>query len=115
MPTLASPAIRRLQIGAMYEINLIIWPALYGYTGWLWGTEIGWPILITAACVALGFVVGGLMMNINPYGAEMLQLYLLLVLPWFLDGEVWRWTLLIMCIVPLPRLILGLILGKKWT
>lgn len=30
------------QRGAMYEINLLIWPALYGYAGWLWDAEIGW-------------------------------------------------------------------------
>ena len=115
MFTIASPALRRLQHGAMYEVNLYIWPALYGYTGWLWGTALGWAMLITTASIALGLVVGVLMMRINPYGAELLQLCLLLVLPWFLDGSTWRWTLLVMCIVPLPRMIAGLVMGRTWT
>lgn len=99
----------------MYEINLIIWPALYGYTGWLWGNVIDWPTAVTIASVGAGIVVGGLIMGINPYGVEMLQFYLLLILPWFVDAETWRWILLAMCIVPLPRLLVGLAMGKKWT
>jgi hypothetical protein len=98
----------------MYEINGVIWPALYAYTGWLWGAAFGWSVAGGIAGFVLGVLVGALMMHINPYGPELLAILLALVLPWFLDAETWRWTVLALCAVPLPRLALGLALKKSW-
>lgn len=103
------------QRGAMYEINAWIWPALYGYTGWLWGAALDWPVAGAIAAAVLGFLVGVAMMTVNPYGFEFLVIPAALVLPWLLEAETWRWTAAALCIVPLPRLALGLILKKKWT
>ena len=96
------------QRGAMYEINAQIWPALYGYTGWLWGSVYGWPVTATLAAVALGLAVGAAKMSIHPYGMEMMAVPAALVLPWFLDTQTWRWTAVALCVLPLPRLIWGL-------
>lgn len=102
------------QAGAMYEVNAIIWPAVYGYTGWLWGTEYGWPVAGTIAAVVLGFAVGALVMVINPYGVTLLVPWFFIVLPWFLEPETWRWTALALCAAPLPVIAAGLILKKTW-
>lgn len=98
----------------MYEINLLIWPALYGYAGWLWGAHLAWPVVGTIAGSALGIVVGGLVMAINPYGVGIVAPVLALILPWFLDAETWRWVVLGLCAVPLPIVALGLVLRKTW-
>lgn len=98
----------------MYEINTIIWPALYGYTGWLWSASLGWPVWGAMAGAIPGLAVGALMMRVNPYGPELLAIPLALALPWFLDTETWRWVALALCAVPLPRLAVGLALGKSW-
>ncbi len=106
---------RRAQAGTMSENNTLIWPALYGYTAWLWGSVLGYPIAIAAAGTVLGFVVGVLMMRVNPYGPELMQFWLIVIVPWFVSDETWRWVLLAMCIVPLQRLIAGLVLKKTWS
>lgn len=102
------------QRGAMYEVNLLIWPALYGYTGWLWGSQLGWPVLLALAAVALGFAVGVFMMNVNPYVLGPLAAWAALLLPWFLDAETWRWTALALCVSPLPVIAAGLAFNKRW-
>jgi hypothetical protein len=103
------------QTGAMYEVNAVIWPILYGYTGWLWGAVLGWPVTVTIAAVLLGFAVGVLMMMINPYGVTLFVPWLFLILPWFLDTETWRWTALALCAAPLPIIAAGLVLKKRWV
>ena len=102
------------QRGAMHEINGLIWPALYGYTGWLWGTQLGWPVTVTLAAVFLGFVVGAFMMAINPYGLGLIVVWPAILLPWFLEAETWRWTALALCIAPLPVIAAGLAFNKRW-
>lgn len=103
------------QRGAMYEINLLIWPALNGYAGWLWGAEIGWRVTVTIAAIPLGVFVGILTMRINPYGVGGFVALLALILPWFLETETWRWVALALCAAPLPIIALGLILRKTWV
>lgn len=103
------------QRGAMYEVNLLVWPALYGYTGWLWGAPTGWPLAVTIAAALSGVVAGILVMRINPYGIVGIVALLALALPWFLDAEIWRWTALALCAAPLPVVALGLILRKTWV
>ena len=94
----------------MQEVNALVWPVLYGYTGWLWGGLIG------ALCGALaGLLVGVLTMRVNPFGPELFALPLALGLPWLLGAETWRWTALVLSAVPLPRLAVGLALKKTWT
>jgi hypothetical protein len=104
-----------MQRGAMYEINLLIWPALYGYTGWLWGAQAGWPVTIAIAAVVAGFVVGVSMMNINPYVLGPLVAWAALLLPWFIDAGTWRWVALALCLSALPVIAIGLILNKRWV
>jgi hypothetical protein len=103
------------QVGAMYEVNAIIWPAVYGYTGWLWGAAYGWPVAGAIAAVVLGFAVGALMMMINPYGVTLFVPWFFIILPWFLEAETWRWTALALCAAPLPVIAAGLILKKTWV
>ena len=103
------------QRGAMYEIHLTIWPILYGYTGWLWGTYYGWPVVGAIVAVIAGVAVGKLMMDIYPYGILIVVPYLALGLPWFLEPETWRWTALGLCAAPLPIVAAGLMLRKKWV
>lgn len=102
------------QCGSMQQINLIIWPALYGYTGWLWGAELGWPAVMAIAAVLAGFVVGVFMANINPFVLGPVTAWAALLLPWFLEAETWRWTVLALCAAPLPVIALGLALKKTW-
>jgi hypothetical protein len=103
------------QRGSMQQINLLIWPALYGYTGWLWGAELGWPVIGAIVAVPAGFVVGALVSAINPYGVGLVVAWLALLLPWFLEAETWRWTALALCAAPLPIIALGLALKKTWV
>jgi len=104
-----------MQRGAMYEIHYSIWPILYGYTGWLWGTQFGWPVAGAIAAVVAGLVVGGLVASIYPYGILVLVPVLALALPWFLEPETWRWTALGLCAAPLPIIAAGLVLKKTWV
>jgi hypothetical protein len=107
-------ACKMRQRGAMYEINLIVWPALYGYAGWLWGAAYGWPVAGTLLALAAGVPVGVLTMTVNPYGAALLAVPAALLLPWWLDAETWRWVALALCAAPLPTVVLGLLLGRRW-
>ena len=99
----------------MHEANYLLWAVVYGYTGWLWGKAIGWPISVTIAAVVLGLVVGGFVAYINPYFIGPVAVLLMLVLPWFFEGETWRWIALAICASPLPIIAAGLILKKSWT
>jgi ABC-type uncharacterized transport system permease subunit len=103
------------QRGSMQQINLLIWPALYGYTGWLWGSDLGWPVVLAIVAGLLGFVVGVLMANINPFVLGPITAWAALLLPWFLEAEAWHWTALALCVAPLIVIALGLALGKRWA
>ena len=101
------------QRGAMYEIHLTLWPVLYGYAGWLWGTELGWPVAGAIGAVVAGFAVGMAVMTVNPYSAMLSALWLLAIVPWFVEAEAWRWTVLALCLLPLPMIVAGLVLKEK--
>jgi hypothetical protein len=110
----AGRVLMRRSSGAMYEVNFLIWPALYGYTGWLWGAFLGWPVTGALLAVAAGLVVGALVIAVNPYGVGLFVPWLALALPWFLEADTWRWTALALCAVPLVVVAAGLLLGKRW-
>ena len=103
------------QGGSMQEINLLIWPALYGYAGWLWGAAYGWPVTAAIVAAFAGIFVGAMMIAVNPFVLTPIVAWLALILPWFLEAETWRWTALALCAAPLPVIALGLALKKTWT
>jgi hypothetical protein len=107
LPTGARPVTRRRhvrgELGAMYEINLLVWPIIYGVTGYAWGAGPG-----AVLGVVLGIVTAVPMIRASPYDVEILALPLL-VPSVFLPRSIRAWYLLALCVLPWARLGLGLL------
>jgi hypothetical protein len=89
--------------GAMYEINALAWPVVYGFAGHVWGAAMGHPWLGVAAGIVAGMATAVPMMRASFYDVEIvapLLLFGLLLVP------AWsrRWYLLAICILPWIRL-----------
>lgn len=97
--------------GAMYQINMLVWPLVFGVAGHVWGAALGHPWPGVAAGVLLGLVTAVPMLRASFYDVEIVAPFLLLglfVVPPSLD----RWYVLIICALPWARLGVAVVLPR---
>ena len=89
--------------GAMYEINALVWPLVYGVAGHAWGAGLGHPWLGTVAGIVLGVLTAVPMLTASFYDVEIVAPFLLLGL-FVIPAPLGRWYLLLLCALPWMRL-----------
>ncbi len=95
------------QGGAMYEINFIAWPLIYGLTGYHLGAIYGHPIVGVAVGIFFGIVTAVPMVRSLFYDVEIFAPWLLIPIYIFVSSENRRWYLIALCALPWLRLLLG--------
>jgi hypothetical protein len=93
----------RSESGAMYEINFLVWPLVYGFTGHILGSMWGHPWIGTIVGVILGFFTAVPMISALFYDVEILAPVLLIV-SFFVPRSMRLWVLLGLCALPWVRL-----------
>ena len=100
--------------GAMYEINLLVWPAVYAVAGATWGGRFG-----TAGAwiggvlgVVAGLVTAGPLISRLYYDIEILA-PLALAATWFVPVHLRPAWLAALCVAPWVRMALGDALARR--
>ena len=92
------------QAGAMHEINYVVWPAVYGTTGYLIGALAGGAWIGAAVGAILGVAVA-IVYSTRPFFDVELMAPLMLIASFFLISSPWRpWTGLAICTLPWLRM-----------
>ncbi|MGD2135853.1 MAG: hypothetical protein PVF27_06815 [Gemmatimonadales bacterium] len=89
--------------GAMYEINAIIWPAVYGVTGYVLGGLVGSAMVGAVVGAVLGVGTALPLIRAAFYDVELIAV-VLLVSAFFLPPGLRPWFLLGVCTTPWLRL-----------
>lgn len=98
--------------GAMYEINALVWPLVYGFAGHAWGASLGHPWLGVIGGIVLGFATAIPMLAASFYDVELIAPFLLfglLIVP----ASFGRWYLVLLCVLPWGRLGLARLLRRS--
>ena len=99
-----TPSPRRVSLGAMYELNLLVWPLVYGTAGHAIGVGFGVPWVGAAIAAIPGVATGLVMAREAFYDVEILAIAGLASV-WFLATEATAvWFYLALCVVPWARL-----------
>jgi len=89
----------------MNEINMIIWPALYGVTGHAVGSLIGMGVAGAIAGVVLGYVTGAVMMGMIFYDIEAYAPMAFVPIVIFVPAPVKVWLMGAVCLSAWVRMI----------
>ncbi|GMR12607.1 MAG: hypothetical protein BMS9Abin29_0797 [Gemmatimonadota bacterium] len=98
--------------GAMYEINMLIWPAIYGVTGHALGSVFGLGWLGAIVGVVLGYVTGAVMMRMLFYDVEILAPLVFVPIMILVPAPARLWLMGAVSISPWVRMIPRAVAGR---